>query len=352
MKNFITLIALFFGLQLIAQGISVQGIARDNANSAITNTSLPFTFNIVNGSTIIFTETQDIKTDNFGLFSHVVSSGTTTLGNFNNIDFSIQDLKLQVVVQYEGGNVTVYDQVLQYVPYAHYAKKATDAKKAENGVPPGTIVAFLGDDSKIPNGWVKAMGQDISSGAEYAALRAVIGNTIPDLRARFLRGQGISSNIDTRRYDENTTVGQYLDQTVAKHRHFIDITKNVSSAGTHSHAVYIDTGDGYIPHNSTQPISSTNPNPANAYSFDHAYGAGSHMGTQLTTRFSDRGTWSSAVKASNSSITKASGEHQHSVHIYNFTEDVAVVKNGDIDVAAAGEENRPYTVVVNYIIKL
>lgn len=320
MRNYITIIALFFGLQLVAQGISVQGIARDNTNAAITNTDLPFTFNIVNGTNIIFAETQDIRTDNFGLFSHVVSTGTTTQGNFNSVDFSIQDLKLQVVVNYNGSNVTVYDQKLQYVPYAHYAKKATDAKKAENGVPPGTIVAFLGDDSKIPDGWVKAIGQDISSGAKYAALRAVIGNTIPDLRARYLRGQGVSSNIDTRRYDENTTVGQYLDQTVAKHRHFIDMTINTSTAGLHNHRMVTPKFFG------GQDVEN------------------SHPGTIYSTN--------TTTSASYYSTTQTNGNHEHSVRVYDFSKDVAVVKNGDVDVAAAGEENRPYTIVVNYIIKL
>jgi hypothetical protein len=318
-----TLLLLVLSVTTYAQGISVQGIARDNTNAAITNTNLPFTFSVVNGSSIIFSETQDIRTDNFGLFSHVVSSGTATDGTFNNIDFSIQDLKLQVVVNYNGTNVTVYDQKIQYVPYAHYAKKATDARNAENGVPPGTVVAFLGDDSKIPDGWVKAKGQSIASGDQYAALRAVIGNTIPDLRARFLRGQGQSSKLSNYLYDENTTVGQYLDQTIAGHKHYIDITENTSSTGSHRHNIYHQ--------NNGTPREIDAGGPQNEWGFQ----------TSSDINGSDQ-----------AKRTDVQGAHTHSVRVTGDSQDVKTIQNGGQNLAVRGEENRPWTVVVNYIIKL
>jgi hypothetical protein len=342
-KLTLSLIALFFSITFFAQGIAVQGIARDNTNAAILNTNLNFDFRILDAAdAVLFRETQQIRTDNFGLFSHVVSTGTAQGGtNFNNIDFSLQGLKLIVWIEYQGNNVQVYNQELQYVPYAHYAKKAANATnadnatnatnadnaiKANNGVPPGTVVAFLGDDSKIPAGWVKAVGQDISSGAQYAALRAVIGNTIPDLRARFLRGQGTSSNIDIRIYDETTTVGQYLNQTIAGHVHYIDITRNTNATGGHRHRITRLPMDGQ--------------------------GGGRGNIPTLYNTSSDDEAWGTPPGDGNNYHTNTEGNHSHSVRVWGDTQDVKTIQNGGVNLASRGEENRPWTVVVNYIIKL
>lgn len=336
MKQIFTLLAfLLISLSTFAQGIAVQGIARDNTNAAITNETLSFDFRITDtADAVLFRETQQIRTDNFGLFSHVVSTGTAADGTvFNNVDFSQQGLKLIVWINYNSNNVQVYNQPLQYVPYAHFAKKA------ENGVPPGTVVAFMGDDNKIPDGWVKCTGQNIATGNQYAALRAVIGNTIPDLRARFLRGQGVSSNIGITIYDENTQVRQYLDQTIAGHNHGVNINTNYS--GDHFHKVNIDTGGGFIPSNDTNK----------ALSFRGSKGSGDNrLNKSEETNFSDRPLSNPAVGTSFQHIMSQEGGHIHNVS--GNTADVGAIQNGGQTLAVRGEENRPWTVVVNYIIKL
>lgn len=334
MKQILTLLAfLFISMTTFAQGIAVQGIARDNTNAAITNQTLSFDFRITNtADAVLFRETQQIRTDNFGLFSHVVSTGTAADGTvFNNVDFSQQGLKLIVWINYNSNNVQVYNQPLQYVPYAHFAKKA------ENGVPPGTVVAFMGDDNKIPDGWVKCTGQNIATGNQYAALRAVIGNTIPDLRARFLRGQGVSSNIGITIYDENTQVRQYLDQTIAGHNHGVNI--NTNNAGSHFHKVNIDTGGGYVFSNKTDGALSFRGSKYNNLN-----------DTNGDSNFSDRPISNPAVGYSHEHIMSQEGGHTHNVS--GNTADVGSIQNGGQTLAVRGEENRPWTVVVNYIIKL
>lgn len=326
-----TFIALIFSITLFAQGIAVQGIARDNDNSAISDENMVFTFSIVEtNNTELYKETETIRTDNFGIFSHIVSSGSPQGGTvFANIDFSKQGLKMKVSVNYNGTAIEVYDQPFQYTAYAHYARNATDAETAvtaANGVPPGTVVAFMGDDNKIPTGWVKCTGQNISSGNQYAALRAVIGNTIPDLRARFLRGQGQSSNIDVRIYDETTTVRQYLNQTIAWHNHSVDI--NTPNGGAHSHDdVLEDLGSG-----SSYSKFSGN-------SFDR--GGSSTNNTR---------TYKASGKANTPMVGAAGSNHSHNVN--GNTSNINSLQNSGVTVASRGEENRPYTVVVNYIIKL
>ncbi|HQP48901.1 MAG TPA: phage tail protein [Spirochaetota bacterium] len=73
-----------------------------------------------------------------------------------------------------------------------------------SGVPIGTIVAFGGPESCIPDGWLFCDG-DVLSSSEYEDLYNAIGtrwggdgNTfrIPDLRGRFLRGLDKSGIID------------------------------------------------------------------------------------------------------------------------------------------------------------
>lgn len=315
---YITFITLIFTSTIFAQGIAVQGIARNNVNAAIVDTDLQFTFEIVStANVILFAETQQIRTDGFGVFSHIINTGSATVNTFNSVDFSLQGLRARVFIDF-GGKTEVYDQPFQYTPYAHYAVNSTNAQTAVtavNGVPPGTVVAFLGDDSKVPTGWVKCIGQDISSGNQYAALRAVIGNTIPDLRARFLRGQGASSNIDARIYDETTSVGQYLDQTIAKHKHNVNLNTNTTGEHTHN-AVVWSNGSG----NNTRDIVNL---------------------TRSTTQ---------GNTPKYQSTTSKSGNHSHNIN--GDSGDVEIIQNGGHIIASRGEENRPWTVVVNYIIKL
>jgi hypothetical protein len=192
MKKFYYTAFLFFLTTIsFAQGISVQGIARDNTSSAITDENLTFTFSIVeDDNTVLYSETQGIKTDNFGVFSHIVNSGNPTVNTFNDVDFSIQNLKLKVSVVYDGNSIEVYDQPFQYTPYAHYAARATDATNAVNGVPTGSIMPYAGDTA--PVGWVLCNGQSLTAIDGSTALRAIVGNNAPNLQGTYLRGTGTS----------------------------------------------------------------------------------------------------------------------------------------------------------------
>lgn len=329
-KIYYTLIALVFTTVTLAQGIAVQGIARDNANAAISNEDMVFTFSILDADNEEqYRETETIRTDNFGIFSHIVSTGSRQGSKtFANIDFSKQGLVIKVVVDYDGNTIEVYNQAFQYTAYAHYAKKATEAQTAvtaANGVPPGTVVAFMGDDNKIPAGWIKCDGRDIS-GSQFAALRNNIGNTLPDLRARFLRGQGRSSNIDVRIYDETTTVRQYLNQTIVGHNHGVNIVSE--RGGAHGHSQVIDgfSGGG----GSSRKFSGG--------AFDRS-GSKNNVSSTVSTD-----------TATHPIVRPTGSEHQH--RTVGNTSDVQTIQNGGANLASRGEENRPWTVVVNYIIKL
>jgi hypothetical protein len=179
---------LFIATLTIAQGIAIQGIARDNTNSAITDTNLTFTFSVTkDDNTVQYAEKQSIKTDNFGVFSHIVSTGNPETSTFNNVDFSIEDLKMKVSVNYNGNTIDVYDQPFQYTPYAHFAKRAANA---DDGVPTGAIMPFIG--TVAPIGWALCNGAALPTTA--AELRAMVGSNAPNLGGMFLRGAGTNTN--------------------------------------------------------------------------------------------------------------------------------------------------------------
>jgi microcystin-dependent protein len=307
-KNLLTFIVFLVSLSFYAQGISVQGIARDDENAAITNKELTFTFQIVKSdNSIIFSEDQTIRTDGFGVFSHIVSTGTAdTSGDkvtFSNIDFSEQNMRLKVFVDL-GSQTEVYDQPFQYTPYAHYAKAADTAKSADNGVPTGSIMPFLGDTA--PEGWVLCNGQSLTSIDGSDPLRAIVGNNAPDLQGMFLRGTG-TSTLGSNHVGPNLMSTQ-TDQ-IEKHRHGNgDLATD--SQGAHHHTIVRLPQDSHGTGN-IQSLSST---------------SGSNEA------------WSSVTGGGTDTTTE--GAHTHDVTGYTSYS------------STADGETRPVNYGVNYIIKL
>jgi microcystin-dependent protein len=239
-KSFLVFFLFFISLNFFAQGIAVQGIARDNASSAITGTLLPFTFSITqDDNTVLYAEKQSITTDNYGVFSHIVKNGNPLgAAMFSAIDFSIQNLKMKVMVKYNNIDIEVYNQPFQYTPYAHFAANAANAVNAANGVPTGSIIAFIGGNvNSAPPGWVKCEGQDLSPTSENAALIALVGIKAPDLRGLFLRGTGTNLEIGNTLY-AGPPLKEYQDMATEVHRHSI-LKANVKTekAGSHRHNI-------------------------------------------------------------------------------------------------------------------
>lgn len=230
-------ILLFISVSTFAQGIAVQGIARTNEESAILNTNLTFTFSIVKqDNSVLFKESQGIKTDGFGVFSHIVGSGNPSGSAFSTVDFSIPDLKLKVSINYNGEEIEVYDQPFQYTPYAHFAKKAAlatnaiNATNAANGVPTGAIMPFMGETA--PVGWVLCKGQNIASVTGSEALRTLLNSSLaPNLQGMFLRGAGTNTFTSV-----TTVLGGSQNHTFQSHMHDNDF-KIKSNQGQHNHNI-------------------------------------------------------------------------------------------------------------------
>jgi microcystin-dependent protein len=209
---------------VLSSGMSIQGIARDDKNEALANIDqLDLVFNVyyLAGSstspTTILNRTATVKTDNFGVFSYVL---VIDRDQYNLI--STQSAYLKV----SQGSVVFSDEKLQTVPYAIYA---------QNGVPSGTITAYVG--TVAPNGWMFCDGGAIPADPYYSNLKAVLGNAnnTPDLRAMFLRGSGTGNG------RTGPAVNTIQQDDLKAHLHTLNI--NTSNDGNHFHTSTFNNDD-------------------------------------------------------------------------------------------------------------
>lgn len=213
-----------------SSGMSIQGIARDETNTALANIDqLELVFTVYylgtgNSEQPILTKSANVKTDNFGVFSYVlgIDQDQYTL-------ISTKSAYLKVVQ----GSVVFSNEKLQAVPYAIYA---------QNGVPTGTVVAYIG--AVAPTGWLICDGSAIPNTPYYANLKTMLGNatTTPALQAMFLRGAGTGNG------KTGPAVMGAQGDALGTHNHGVNI--NTSSNGNHSHTTtfynddYNNSGNG------------------------------------------------------------------------------------------------------------
>lgn len=229
MKVKILCTALFFSCFFINSqtsinnsGIAIQGIARDNNDTAKTNANIALTFELYylddndQPVGIPFPVTANLTTDAFGVFSYVLEIDPN-----KNAIMANRQVRLKIS---EGGTI-ISDEPLQHVPYAI---------AANNGVPTGSIMPYLGSDA--PPGWVLCDGTALPEDGTAETLRDLIGDITPNLQGMFLRGQGTSP--------VNGQAGPALmatqGDTAKEHDHTVG-SLATESKGNHHHAPYGDT---------------------------------------------------------------------------------------------------------------
>lgn len=225
-KTALLLIVLLASIHLFSQnGISFQGIARDQNGNALVKKEIQVKFTI--GS---FIEEQKLTTDDYGVFSATIGSENTT--GFNKLVFANTSYSLKVDVD---GN-TIYDDKFNTVPYS---------KAAENGVPVGCIMPFAGSVTsggellEPITGWLVCNGAALTSDAKFTKLKNVLGNSwgtnrVPDLRGVFLRGVN-NERADEYKDPDERSVGNFQLDDNKEHNH----SGTTSSTGEHTHTTSV-----------------------------------------------------------------------------------------------------------------
>ncbi len=139
MKKIITTLwMLLIASALTAQtpeAINYQAVARDAAGNPISNQDVSFRLSILQGSAsgaVVYSEKQMITTNQYGLATLAIGSGTVLSGNFATIDWGNGAYFLQTEMDPDGGNDYLLMGTSQFlsVPYSLYSKTAG------NGLPP------------------------------------------------------------------------------------------------------------------------------------------------------------------------------------------------------------------------
>lgn len=222
---FLFTVALNFAQGTFTQsGIAVQGIVRDNNNTAITSgepISITFTIYYDDNGTIknAYNETKSITPDSFGVFSHEMNVPADKISLFSEFNMVLK-------IESQIGNNPVFvisDEPLKYVPYAI---------SANNGVPVGSVMPYLAGGNP-PTGWVFCKGQPWGDvGAKGDKLKALLNNpaTVPNLQGMFLRGAGDDGRTQT----ETVALRATQEDSFKSHLHAKGTLATANNSHTHT----------------------------------------------------------------------------------------------------------------------
>jgi len=141
MKNLFTLIIalclLSFNLLAQApQAFKYQAVARDAGGAVLSDQVLGIKISILQGGpsgSVMYSETHNDTTNQFGLFSIEIGNGMLVSGDFNAIAWGDTSCYVQVEMDETGGSAytLIGTSQLLSVPYALHAKTATDVNDAD-----------------------------------------------------------------------------------------------------------------------------------------------------------------------------------------------------------------------------
>ncbi len=168
MKKIVTfLTTVIFTATIWAQSperMSYQAVIRDASENLVTNQAVSMQISILQGSesgTAVYVEIQTPTTNNNGLVSIEIGSGTLVDGDFSTIDWSVGPYFLKTETDLNGGmnyTITGTSQLLS-VPYALHAKTAESVT--------GTILEtdpFYASDSSFLKAGVASWDTSIARG--------------------------------------------------------------------------------------------------------------------------------------------------------------------------------------------
>ena len=141
MKNLITVCFACLQVLLFAQapeGVNYQAVIRNNSGDVLSNNNVGLQISLYQntaGGTLVYQESFQTTTDNFGLVNLVIGQGLNISGSFENVDWSNGPFFIEIAADENGGaNYEIIgSQELMSVPYALYAKTAGNGPQGIQG---------------------------------------------------------------------------------------------------------------------------------------------------------------------------------------------------------------------------
>lgn len=175
---FFAFIMLFAIGQTMAQSpdaFNYQAVARDASGNVLANQSLGIRVSLHNGSasgTVDYSELFAPTTNEFGLFTLSIGTGTSVTGQFDTLHWDVAQYWLQVEMDPAGGvaYTDMGSSQLLSVPYAMYASKGVWEKEGTSAVyldgrvgigtitPTATLDVVRDDNNTNSQIWVKQIG--------------------------------------------------------------------------------------------------------------------------------------------------------------------------------------------------
>lgn len=122
----------------VPQKINYQAVARNASGTVLANQNVSVRFTIHDGGTagpVLYSETQQKSTNQFGLFTAAIGNGTVVIGSMQAINWASGDKYLQVELDPAAGNnfTDMGNSQLLSVPYALYAANGTPGPTGATG---------------------------------------------------------------------------------------------------------------------------------------------------------------------------------------------------------------------------
>lgn len=126
---FSLLIMSIFSFAQVPQSMPYQALVKNADNSIAATQAIGVQVTILQNGTAVYTENQTITTDDNGVLTMSIGTGTATTGDFSKIDWSLMNYSLKVEIDPDGGTnyALSTEQSLLSVPYALYAENSADA---------------------------------------------------------------------------------------------------------------------------------------------------------------------------------------------------------------------------------
>ena len=209
---FFVMLLAFIGLSQSANaqnsglGFNYQAVIRNAYGFVLQDSAVILKVGLYPGqqaTTPTWVETHNVTTDKFGTIGIRVGHGTrdnaSVAAQFSDVNFAAVYYWLKIEIKEAGIFKEISFAALTSAPYSEVAHNASV-------VPSGMVMAFAGDTTKIPNGWMLCDGRALNR-SQYANLFDAIGVAwgtgnnsttfnIPDARGLFLRGVSYNSGND------------------------------------------------------------------------------------------------------------------------------------------------------------